>query len=59
MLVSFNKGNDDIYADLRENLPEIHIVGDARSPAIFGDSHTRGKLRGPSYLGMEYCGQVT
>ena len=32
VLVSFNHGNDQIYASLRDQLPDIHIIGDARSP---------------------------
>ena len=32
VLVAYNIGNDAIYADLRDKLSDIHIVGDARSP---------------------------
>lgn len=32
VLVSYNQGNDEIYASLRDQLSDICIVGDARSP---------------------------
>ena len=32
VLVSYNQANDEIYAELRDEPGEIHVVGDARSP---------------------------
>ena len=34
VLVSYNSGNDEIFYELREQLSDIHIFGDARSPRL-------------------------